>query len=119
MPDAGKNTYCYYYYIGPPIKVANWTFNKVCIDELIIKVVLAIYSHCMSAIIVNDTISQASYVKVRVTQCYALSPLLFIIVMEALSGGSSIKLPWELLYPDDFALTVESLIDPRRPCALW
>ena len=34
-------------------------------------------------------------------QCSALSSLLFVIVMEALSREFRVALPWELLYIDD------------------
>ena len=37
----------------------------------------------------------------------ALSPLLFVIVMEAISREFSVALPWELLYADDLALIAE------------
>ena len=37
-----------------------------------------------------------------------MSPLLFIIVLEALSKKFRIGLPWELFYADDLALLSES-----------
>ena len=43
----------------------------------------------------------------------ALSPLLFVMVMEALSRDFRVALPWELLYADDLIVigeTVEDLI---------
>ena len=47
-------------------------------------------------------------VKVGVHQGSVLSPLLFIIVLEALSKKFRIGLPWELFYADDLALLAES-----------
>ena len=38
----------------------------------------------------------------------ALSPLLFVIVMEAISRELRVALPWELLYADDLALIAET-----------
>jgi len=38
----------------------------------------------------------------------ALSPLLFVIVMEAISTEFTVALPWELLYADDFAVIAET-----------
>ena len=38
----------------------------------------------------------------------ALSPLLFVIVMEAISGEFRVALPWELLYADDLAVIAET-----------
>jgi len=38
----------------------------------------------------------------------ALSPLLFVIIMEALSGEFSVALPWEMLYTDDLFMIAET-----------
>jgi len=38
----------------------------------------------------------------------ALSPLLFLIVMEALSRELRVALPWELLYTDDLVVIAET-----------
>ena len=46
-------------------------------------------------------------VKVGVHQGSVLSPLLFNIVLEALSSEFREGLPWELLYADDLALVAE------------
>ena len=37
-----------------------------------------------------------------------LSPLLFVIVMEAISRELRVALPWELLYADDLAVIAET-----------
>ena len=46
--------------------------------------------------------------KVGVHQGSILSPLLFIIVLEALSRSFRAGLPWELLYADDLVLMAET-----------
>ena len=38
----------------------------------------------------------------------ALNPLLFVIVMEAISREFRVALPWELLYVDDLAVIAET-----------
>ena len=38
----------------------------------------------------------------------ALSPLLFVIVMEAISREFRVALPWELLYADDLTVVAET-----------
>ena len=38
----------------------------------------------------------------------ALSPLLFLIVMETISREFRVALPWELLYADDLAVIAET-----------
>ena len=37
-----------------------------------------------------------------------LSPLLFVIVMEAISREFRVALPWELLFADDLAVIAET-----------
>ena len=37
-----------------------------------------------------------------------LSPLLFVIVMKAISREFRVALPWELLYADDLAVIAET-----------
>jgi len=45
---------------------------------------------------------------VDMQQGSALSPLLFVVVTEALSTESTVALPWELLYADDLAVITET-----------
>ena len=47
-------------------------------------------------------------VKVGMHQGSGLSPLLFVIVMEAISRSFRVALPWELLYADDLAVIAET-----------
>ena len=47
-------------------------------------------------------------VKFCMNQGSALSPLLFVIVMEALSREFRVALPWELLYADDLVVIDET-----------
>ena len=46
--------------------------------------------------------------KLDMHQGSALSPLLFVIVMEAISREFRVSLPWELLYTDDLAVIAET-----------
>jgi len=47
-------------------------------------------------------------VKVGMHQGSALSPLLLVIVMEALSTEFRVTLPWKLLYADDLVVTADT-----------
>jgi len=51
--------------------------------------------------------SKGFEVEVGMHQGSALSPLLFVIVVEAISREFRVALPWELLYADDLAVTAE------------
>ena len=52
-------------------------------------------------------------------QVSALSPLLFVIVMEAISREFRVALPWELLYADDLAVTAEIEEDLIKSLNEW
>ena len=52
--------------------------------------------------------SKGFEVKVGMHQGSALSPLLFMIVMEAISRQFRVALSWELLYADDLAVIAET-----------
>ena len=47
-------------------------------------------------------------VKVGMHQGSALSSLLFVIVMEAISREFRVALPWQLLYADDLVVIAET-----------
>ena len=47
-------------------------------------------------------------------QGLALSPLLFVIVMAAISREFRVALPWELLYADDLASIAETEEDESQ-----
>jgi len=50
------------------------------------------------------TIVNSFEVKVSMHQGSTLSPLLFVIVMEAFSRELTVALPWELFYVDDLVV---------------
>jgi len=49
----------------------------------------------------------------------ALSPLLFVIVMETLTREFRVLLPWELLYADDLMVTAETEDDLIKRLNEW
>ena len=58
-------------------------------------------------------------VKVGVHQRSLLSPLLFIIVLEALSRRFREGLPYELLYADDLVLMTDSMEELMEKLEKW
>ena len=92
-----------------PRKVLWWAMSVVGVPEWIVVIVQAMHSGAKSKVRVNGSYSDEFEVKVGVHQGSALSQLLFIIVLEALSGEFSSNCPWELLYADDLVLIAETL----------
>ena len=68
-----------------PRKVLWWAMRKVGVEEWAIRVVQAMYENAKSKVRLNEKFSEEFNIKVGVHQGAVLSPLLFIIVLEALS----------------------------------
>ena len=72
-------------------------------------VLLLLYNGAKSKVRVIGSYSDEFDVKVGVNQGSVFSPLLFTIVLEALSTEFRTSCPWELLYVDDLVLIAETL----------
>ena len=90
-----------------PRKVIWWALRKLGVDERIVCLVQGTYSNARSRVRVGEGYSEEFEVKVGVHS--VLSPLLFIIVLEALSREFRCGVPWEDLYADDLVIIAESL----------
>src|SRR5260221_1447930 len=91
-----------------PREVLWWALRRSGVEEWIVNIIKVMYEGSTTAIKLNDGESKEFEVKVGVHQGSVLSPLLFIVVLEALSKEFREGLPWELLYADDLALIAES-----------
>ena len=67
------------------------------------------YANARSRVRVGEAYSEEFEVKVGVHQGSVLSPLLFIIMLEALSREFRSGVPWEDLYADELVIFAESL----------
>jgi hypothetical protein len=102
-----------------PRRVVEWALRKEGVDEWLIKAVMYTYFEAKTAVKVGHGVSEEFEVKVGVHQGSVLSPLLFIIVMQAVSKHVSTGLPWELLYADDLVLMAESEEELRQKLIDW
>ena len=91
-----------------PREVVWWALRCLGVDEWIVSVIKAMYEDATTTVRVNGRESKAFSVRVGVHQGSVLSPLLFIIVLEALSREFKEGLPMELLYADDLVLVAET-----------
>ena len=67
----------------------------------------------------KQLLEQSFEVKVSMHQGSALSPLLFVIVVEAISREFRLALPWELLYADDLIVVAETEEDLIKRLNEW
>ena len=97
-----------------PRSVLWWAMRVVGAHEWILNLVQAMYSGVRSRVRVSNSLSEEFEVKVGMHQGSVLSPVLFIIVLEALSREFHVGCPWELLYTEDLVLIAESLEEYSR-----
>ena len=102
-----------------PRKVLWWAMRSLGISEWVIKTVQAMYNSPRSRVRLNGKYSEEFCVNVGVHQGSVLSPLLFIIVMEALSREFRTGCPWELLYADDLVIIAETQEDLLNKLSTW
>ena len=77
------------------------------------------YEDATTAVKVNGRVSKSFLFRVGVHQGSVLSPLLFIIVLEALSREFRGGLPMELLYADDLVLLADSMKELIEKIKIW
>ena len=70
---------------------------------------MSLYKGCKTAVSVDGELSSSFSVKIGVHQWSALSPLLFVMVMDILTEDVRDGSLMELLYADDLILCGESL----------
>ena len=78
--------------------------RKLGVEEWIVRLVQGMYANARSRVCVGEGNSEEFEVKVGAHQGSVLSPLLLIIVLEALSREFRSGVPWEDLYADDLII---------------
>ena len=92
-----------------PRDVVWWALRKLGVEEWSIRVVQSMYRNTKSKVRINSNFSDDFLIKVGLHRGSVLSPLLLIIVLEALCREMILGCPEELLYADDLALFSETL----------
>ena len=90
-----------------PREAIRWALRRQKVPERLIILVMALYVNTRSRVKTGVGTSDEFEIKVGVHQGSALSPLLFVLVMEEAIRGERRGL-WELLYADDLVITAES-----------
>ena len=93
-----------------PRDIIWWAKRKLGIDEWPVRLVQSMYKDVRSRVREGDGYSEEFDFGEGVHQGSVLSPLLFIIVLEALSREFRTGCPWELMYADD----LKSVLSPWR-----
>jgi hypothetical protein len=102
-----------------PREVLWWALRKVGTEEWLVRVIRDMYVGVRTAVKTKEGVGKEFEVKVGVHQGSVLSPLLFTIVLEALSKEFREGLPWELLYADDLVLIAETERELAAKIKVW
>ena len=88
-------------------------------EEWAVRVIQGMYTDVKSRVHVNGQYSKGFWVGVGVHQGSVLSPLLFILVLEAMLRQFHTSEPLELLYADDLAVMADSLEECIARLKVW
>ena len=84
-----------------PRKVLWWALRSFAVEEWAVRAIQGMYTNSQSRVPVNGQYSDKLEFGVGVHQGSVLSPLLFIIVLEASSRVFRTSVLWELPYAED------------------
>ena len=90
-----------------PRETIRWALRRQKVPERLINMVMALYENTGSRVKTRAGTSEKFGIRMGVHQGSALSPLLFVIVMEEATKEERRSL-WELLYADDLVITAET-----------
>ena len=86
----------------------TWAVCKLGVEEWLVLAVMSVCTGAKTVVRIVYGNSNSFEVKVGMHQGSALSSLLFMLVMEALSREFRVALPWKLLYADNLVVIAET-----------
>ena len=98
-----------------PRKVMEWALRKS-LPVVLVKAVMSLYEGSRTKVRVGSGLSEESGVKVGVHQGSVIPPLIFAIVVDAVTEQARKGLLNEISYADDLVLMRENLEDLRERC---
>jgi len=100
-------------------EVIRWALRKLGVEEWLVLAVMSMDTGAKTVVRTVYGNNSGFEVKVGMHQSSALSPLLFVIVMEAISREFRVALPWELLYADELVVIAETEEDLIKRLKEW
>ena len=101
-----------------PREIIRFALRRRVVPEYLVNGVTSLYKGCETAVSVDGELSSSFSVKVGVHQGSALSPLLFIMVIDVLTEDVRDGSLMELLYADDLVLGSSRCFNVSRQVGL-
>ena len=102
-----------------PREAIRWALRRQKVPERLIALVMALYSNARSRVRTLAGTSDEFGIGVGVHQGSALSPLLFVVVMQEATRAARGEGLWDLLYTDDLVITAKSEEEAVRKFSVW
>ena len=102
-----------------PRKVLWWAFRSLGVEEWAVCVIKGMYFKAWGHVRVNGQYSEEFGVGIGVHQGSVLSPLLFILLLEALLREFRTDVPLDLLYADDLVLIANTQEECTFKLKVW
>ena len=102
-----------------PRKVMKWALRKKSLPQVLVKAVMSLYEGLSTNVRIGTGLSKEFGVRVGVHQGSVISPLIFAIVVDAVTEQARKGLLNEILYVDDVVLMSENLEDLRERFQNW
>ena len=87
--------------------------------EYLVDCIRDMYHECGTSVISAAGETESFQVRVGLHQGSALSPFLFVTLMDVLSEGVRLELPWVMLYADDIAMCMVETADLNVNLEAW
>ena len=102
-----------------PIDLIWWAMRKRSVPEGYLKVIQDMYRGTKTRVKTRCGRTEYFEVKVGLHQRSPLSPLLFIIIMDALTEEAGTKPPWAMLFADNLVLVSETVEEVEEELERW
>ena len=103
-----------------PRELIWWSLRKKKkVPEAYIKIIQDMYEDCETQVTTREGNTEYFNVKVGLHQGSAISPLLFIIIMDVLASEIDKEPPWAMLFADDLVLCETSKAAVERELEIW
>ena len=89
------------------------------VPEYLIECIKDMYQECNTSVVCAAGESESFQVKVGLHQGSALSPFLFVTLMDVLTEDVRLELPWAMLYADDIAMCMVETADLNVNLEAW